>query len=235
MFLSFICKIHALQQGYHPYGGNQVIGGQQNCLPGGLYGSASGLGMHMTKPMNHNCMTTNISGCDSVLGINAKTNLNTSLNGSSGFNNMTGINGMNGTNSMGGFDSMFGSKDAFMSDTSTNIYSLPDPQEMVKAVEDATAVYLSIKDHLRTVLEKIKLYLQRSAVLLAELTADIKSQYSELRDTVKKHNRESSDHIRSVLAKKIIDLRASLMDKISNFENIRKWQMTVTCSISTTL
>ncbi|OQS54722.1 hypothetical protein EHP00_2323 [Ecytonucleospora hepatopenaei] len=189
----------------------------------------------MTKPMHNNCMTTNISGCESSLGLNANKNFNAGFAGLGGNNSIGGINGMDGMNGMDGFDSMFGNKDVFMSATSTNIYSLPDPQGLVKAVEDATAVYLSIKDHLRTVLEKIKLYLQRSAVLLAELTADIKSQYSELRDTVKKHNRESSDHIRSVLAKKIINLRASLMDKISNFENIRKWQMTVTCSISTTL
>lgn len=116
-----------------------------------------------------------------------------------------------------------------------DLYRLPDPHELVKTVEEATALFLSVKDYLRVVLEKVKAYLQRSAVLLAELSADLSNKYGELKETTRKYNAETSPQIKAVLGKKIISLRAELAELIRHFEEIRKWQMTVTGAISSTL
>ncbi|ORD94804.1 hypothetical protein ECANGB1_2337 [Enterospora canceri] len=151
-------------------------------------------------------------------------------NGIGGIGNSGNMGGMSGMSADGGLGS-----NQWMGSKSTDIYSLPDPQKLVAAVEQATANFLNIKNNLRRVLERTKMYLSRSAVLLTELTSDIKVKYAELKETTKKHNRESAPHIKAVLAKKMIDLRSELRELIGMFEKIRKWQMTVTCSIATTL
>ncbi|KAL6121094.1 hypothetical protein NUSPORA_02049 [Nucleospora cyclopteri] len=112
---------------------------------------------------------------------------------------------------------------------------LPDPHRLVKNIEEATALHIIFKQYLQDTLEKTKKYLQRSAVLLAEITHDIKNKYKDLRRTISKHQSETSPHIKSILGKKIIQTKEDLQLLIKEFEQIRKWQMIVTCSIATNL
>lgn len=219
---------------------NQMVGGQQQCVDGQLTAGANHLGQTMVSPMQNNCMgqvTNNCFGPGQMGGqtLPMQNALNQFFaqypNAPDALKQIMNIGGNNG-NMMGG--NMMGGMGK-NGDMMNIAYELPDPQMLVSAVETATATYLDVKDHLRKVLEQIKMYLQRSAVMLAEITTDIKTKYRDLKETVEKHNKEQSEAIKAVLAKTIIDLRTGLMTKIKRFEDIRQWQMTITCAISSTL
>ena len=218
---------------------NKMQNGQYNCmtipLQGNIGQGSSMMGGHnncVTKP-GENCLPGFNGGMDGFGSSGRAHGISQLENAYGNFlgNHLQNTQGLISNGLNGGYNGNNGNYGIF----ETNSPKLPDPQMLVRMVEDATATYMQNKDFLRKVLEKLKSFLQRSSVLLAELTTDIKNSYGELKETVKKHNQETSGHIKSVLAKKMIDLRTELQNKITMFDEIRKWQMTVSCSISTTL
>lgn len=116
-----------------------------------------------------------------------------------------------------------------------NGLALPNPEYMLKEVEEALAINASFKEFLRKLLENVQQYLSRSSMILAECVIGLKAKYSQIAGTVRNYQETKSALLKNQLFKGLLDLKQETEKLIQKFHDVAAWRSVIVNGVSTNL
>lgn len=114
-----------------------------------------------------------------------------------------------------------------------NGLALPDPTYVIRIAEEALAIFISFKDYLRRLLEKIDENLAKADMKLVILVKRLKSHHDHLTSVIANHKNSNSTSLRDQYATEIIFISEEVEKLSVAFEKTLMWKKTITNGVAT--
>lgn len=112
---------------------------------------------------------------------------------------------------------------------------LPDPSRLIRAMNEAVALFLNVKDYAQNVAEEVVAYLKMSNSLLNEVEDLLKNKLKAYLHIRESFIREQSEQVRTILKNKYHELGQQLKELSDKATQLYKWQQSIKEQISTSL
>jgi hypothetical protein len=106
----------------------------------------------------------------------------------------------------------------------SDISSFPDPEYLVRVIEEGLSIHDSFKDYMRGNLRNIQRYLMRGSMLVAETVLELKGYYRRMIDLLSNINGTKSPLMKNQFVREMLDSKVEV-DKLSDrFNYLVTWR-----------